>query len=198
MPQALCVAYVTLVWASREAEVLLMLVGQTGCEALNFVMKRIIKEERPKQMFGKGYGMPSSHAQFVTFFSVYLTLFLLLRHTFISGFMARATLALALYLGAIGVAISRIYLNYHTPRQVLAGCVAGAVCAFAWFFVTDFLRTHGWVDWMLDSSVAQKLRVRDLVVNEDFAEGGWQRWKAKRKLNHADDSTSMMPSSKSD
>src|SRR5699024_3048488 len=106
----------------------------------------------------------------------------------------RATLAVALCLGATGVAISRIYLNYHTPRQVLAGCAAGAVCAFTWFFITDFLRTHGWVDWMLDSSVAQTLRVRDLVVSEDFAEGGWQRWKSKRKLNNS----SSVPSGKSD
>ena len=28
-----------------------MLAGQLGCEALNFVLKRIIKEERPKGMF---------------------------------------------------------------------------------------------------------------------------------------------------
>ena len=54
MPQALCVAYVTLAWATREAEVLLMLVGQTGCEALNFIMKRIIKEERPKRTWFHG------------------------------------------------------------------------------------------------------------------------------------------------
>lgn len=51
VPQALCVIYVTLVWATREVEVLLMFVGQMGCEALNFVLKRIIKEERPQRMF---------------------------------------------------------------------------------------------------------------------------------------------------
>lgn len=50
IPQALCVAYVTLMWATREAEVVMMFVGQMGCEALNFVLKRIIKEERPKRM----------------------------------------------------------------------------------------------------------------------------------------------------
>lgn len=27
-----------------------MFAGQMGCEALNFVLKRIIKEERPKRM----------------------------------------------------------------------------------------------------------------------------------------------------
>jgi hypothetical protein len=48
LPQALCVSYATLVWASREMEVILMFAGQLGCEALNFVLKRIIKEERPK------------------------------------------------------------------------------------------------------------------------------------------------------
>lgn len=50
VPQALCVIYVTLVWATREVEVLLMFVGQMGCEALNFILKRIIKEERPQRM----------------------------------------------------------------------------------------------------------------------------------------------------
>ncbi|KAF7597327.1 hypothetical protein BBP40_006267 [Aspergillus hancockii] len=81
VPQALCVSYVTLIWATREVEVLLMFAGQMGCEALNFVLKRIIKEERPKLMFGKGYGMPSSHAQFVAYFAVYLGLFLVFRHS---------------------------------------------------------------------------------------------------------------------
>ena len=51
MPQALCVSYATLIWASREAEVVLMFAGQMGCEALNFVLKRIVKEERPKRRY---------------------------------------------------------------------------------------------------------------------------------------------------
>ena len=46
-PQALCIIYVTLIWASREMEVLLMFTGQMVCEALNFVLKRIIRQERP-------------------------------------------------------------------------------------------------------------------------------------------------------
>lgn len=149
-------------------------------------------------MFGKGYGMPSSHAQFVAFFAVYLALFLLFRHSFtystsrfISSFMVQAILALALCIGAASVAVSRVYLNYHTPKQVLAGCAAGTVLAFAWFFVTGYLRTHGWIDWALDLPVAQFFRIRDLVVSQDLAEAGWQRWKAKRKLNRGGNSDSM-------
>lgn len=49
VPQGLCVVYVTLIWATREVEVLLMFVGQMGCEALNFILKRWIREERPKR-----------------------------------------------------------------------------------------------------------------------------------------------------
>jgi dolichyldiphosphatase len=48
LPQALCVSYATLVWASREMEVILMFAGQLACEALNFALKRLIKEERPR------------------------------------------------------------------------------------------------------------------------------------------------------
>ncbi|KAE8151224.1 phosphatidic acid phosphatase type 2/haloperoxidase [Aspergillus avenaceus] len=203
VPQALCVSYVTLIWASREVEMLLMFAGQMGCEALNFILKRIIKEERPKQMFGKGYGMPSSHAQFVAYFAVYLGLFLIFRHTPTpshSGspfhLLIRIVLAVALCVGAGAVAVSRIYLNYHTPKQVLAGCGAGVGCALAWFLVTAFLRTHGWIDWALDLTLSTHLRLRDLVVSEDLAEAGWQRWETKRKLKPRGHSSSDQRSRK--
>ncbi|ROW06023.1 hypothetical protein VMCG_04638 [Cytospora schulzeri] len=83
VPQALCIVYVTLIWSTREAEVALMFAGQLACEAVNFVLKRLIKEERPLRIHktGKGYGMPSSHAQFVAFWAVAMALFLLVRHT---------------------------------------------------------------------------------------------------------------------
>ncbi|KAL4818305.1 hypothetical protein BDW67DRAFT_157695 [Aspergillus spinulosporus] len=189
VPQALCVVYVTLVWASREVEVGLMFAGQLVCEALNFALKRIIKEERPKQMFGKGYGMPSSHAQFVAFFAVYLTLFLVFRHS-PSGanqsIMFRMIASLGITLGASAVAVSRIYLTYHTVRQVLAGCAVGVVFALFWFIFTGMLRSYGWIDWVLEHSIARFLRIRDLVVSEDLAEAGWQRWEAQHRIRRSD------------
>lgn len=138
-------------------------------------------------MFGKGYGMPSSHAQFITFFAAYLTLFFLFRHIPTHApsypscdFLLRASLTLGLCVGAVAVSTSRIYLNYHTPRQVLAGCGAGLVCAGAWFVVTGWLRSSGWMDWAVDLTLARLMRIRDLVASEDLAEAGWQRWKARR------------------
>jgi dolichyldiphosphatase len=156
-------------------------------------------------MFGKGYGMPSSHAQFVAYFAVYLGLFLLFRHSptpsqSVSPFhlLIRLALAVGLCVGASAVAISRIYLNYHTPKQVLAGCGAGIGCAFAWFLVTAFLRTHDWIDWTLDLTLSTRLRLRDLVVSEDLTEAGWQRWEEKRKLKRRGHTSSAHRFPKSD
>ncbi|KAF2432281.1 DOLPP1 protein [Tothia fuscella] len=188
VPQALCVVYVTLAWSSREAEIVLMFAGQMSCEAFNWGLKRWIKEERPRQMNGRGYGMPSSHAQFVSFFSIYLTLFLLLRHkphptethTPIS-FSHRFLLSCAALVSAATVAWSRIYLNYHTPKQVLVGCGAGFSCAVVWFGVTEFMRRSGWLAWGLDLVVVRWFRMRDLVVSEDLVDAGWARWEGRRK-----------------
>lgn len=41
--------YATVIWASREVEVFLMFAGQMLCEALNFALKRLIREERPQR-----------------------------------------------------------------------------------------------------------------------------------------------------
>lgn len=47
VPQVLTVVYTTLIWSSREIEIILMFAGQMGCEVLNFLLKRLIKGERP-------------------------------------------------------------------------------------------------------------------------------------------------------
>lgn len=47
IPQGLVLTYVALIWSTREIEILLMFAGQMGCEGLNWILKRVIKEERP-------------------------------------------------------------------------------------------------------------------------------------------------------
>ena len=142
-------------------------------------------------MNGKGYGMPSSHAQFVAFFAVSLSLFVLVRHkphtphtstTHVpTSFIERLALSLLAVIGAAMVAESRIYLNYHSPRQVLAGCAAGAGFALIWFGVTSFARSAGWVEWGLDLPLAKYCRLRDLLVHEDLVDAGWERWTMKKR-----------------
>ncbi len=57
VPQGLCIMYVTLIWATREVEIAMMFAGQMGCEALNFALKRWIREERPKRKFFASIGL---------------------------------------------------------------------------------------------------------------------------------------------
>ncbi|KAI1168928.1 phosphatidic acid phosphatase type 2/haloperoxidase [Nemania serpens] len=198
VPQGLCVMYVTLIWSTREVEIVLLGAGQFACEVLNFALKRLIKEERPPRMNGKGYGMPSSHAQFVTFFAVSMALFLLFRHQppgpeqrrrnhspmAMSERVFWSTVGL---IGAFTVAWSRVYLNYHTEKQVLVGCTAGLVIAVAWFSITSILRRVGLVAWAMEIPVARWLRVRDLVVEEDLCQAGWEKWDDRMATSKAQD-----------
>lgn len=140
------------------------------------------------EMNAKGYGMPSSHAQFVGFFFVSVALFLLLRHVpdpktnrSPASFVHRAGLSCVIFVGATGVAVSRIYLSYHTPVQVMAGYAIGIICALAWFLFTSRLRTAGLIDWALDTELFRILRMRDLLTGEDLVEAGWQKWETRRK-----------------
>lgn len=141
-------------------------------------------------MYGKGYGMPSSHAQFVAFFAVSLTLFLLIRHVPTSStsyspstFLERLLLSLLACLCAGAVAASRVYLNYHTPKQVWVGVGAGTVFAIVWFIATSFLHQSGIIDWLLETTISRKLRVRNLITTEDIQDAGWGRWEARREAN---------------
>ncbi|KAK0615946.1 hypothetical protein B0T17DRAFT_361150 [Bombardia bombarda] len=254
LPQALCVVYVALIWSTREAEIALMFAGQLACEAVNFALKRLIKEERPARIHltgGNGYGMPSSHAQFAAFWAVALTLVLLIRHqppsptyttttttitapsppqstktkpktkpksttpqtptiriedvggrtsktihltsdnditTKIERFAhepwslaQRALVGLAALGLAAAVAWSRIYLGYHTPRQVGVGCLAGALSALGWFAITHVVRQTGLLALALDLSVVRWFRMRDLLVEEDMCQAGWEKWEARRR-----------------
>lgn len=52
VPQGLMIVYVSLIWSTREIEILLMFAGQMGCEALNWLLKRSIREDRPSRTFG--------------------------------------------------------------------------------------------------------------------------------------------------
>jgi dolichyldiphosphatase len=164
-----------------------------ACEALNFALKRILKEERPKQMHGKGYGMPSSHAQFVTFFSLSLTFFLLFRHVPKPPTPSHTPLSMVARVGLSGLALvnaglvawSRIYLSYHTPKQVMVGCVAGAVTAVGWFLVTTVVRKIGLLAWILDQYPTRMFRMRDLVIEEDLCQAGWEKWEESKRLSSA-------------
>ena len=75
---------------------------------------------------------------------------------------------------------SRVYLGYHTPKQVLVGVGAGVISAVGWFVIVAVVRQTGLLNWALDTPLAQMFRFRDLAVEEDMCEAGWEKWKQMR------------------
>ncbi|KAG0124807.1 hypothetical protein HOY82DRAFT_493706 [Tuber indicum] len=190
LPQALGVSYATLVIAQREIEVLLMFAGQLSCEALNWALKRYFKQGRPKQMYGNGYGMPSSHAQFMAFFAVYFSLWI---HRRSKGFSPVVRWALSGGILAVSatVALSRIYLSYHTAGQVACGYFVGALFAVVWFLATAWMRVTdlggegGMFDWITGGRRLWELvmwigglgYVKDLCTEVDIVRWEWEVWR---------------------
>lgn len=134
--------------------------------------------------------MPSSHSQYVAFFSAYICLFLLIRHvpskrtspdSSPATFSQRLIVSVLACAGATLVIYSRVYLRYHTKKQVLVGAALGVGFAIAWFVFTKCLRSLGLLDSVLDCELARLARVRDLMTTEDFAEAGWVRWRRDRE-----------------
>lgn len=72
-PPFLIVAYVSILLVRRELTILLGFVGQLGCEIVNLVLKRTLRQGRPTDFLGTGYGMPSSHSQFAGYFIAFWT-----------------------------------------------------------------------------------------------------------------------------
>ncbi|KAK6354108.1 hypothetical protein TWF730_008526 [Orbilia blumenaviensis] len=182
VPQALMIVYAVLIFSHREAEIILACAGQLGCEAVNYVLKRVIKEARPTNLKGKGYGMPSSHTQFMFFFATYISLWIAVRNRFIPR-PVKLFLLLSLSFLAVGVAGSRVYLHYHTVKQVLVGSGAGVIIGLGWFVATALMRTIAggklW-DFLLENEISKLAYVKDECTVVDLHRRDWEEWWAAR------------------
>nr|XP_025043153.1 dolichyldiphosphatase 1 isoform X1 [Pelodiscus sinensis] len=149
-PIFIIVGFVTLIIFKRELHTISFLGGLAFNEGVNWLIKNIIREPRPCEeahsTVATKYGMPSSHSQFMWFFSVYSFLFLYLRmhqtnNARFLDLLWRHVLSICLLIVAFLVSYSRVYLLYHTWSQVLYGGVAGSIMAVAWFAFTQEILT---------------------------------------------------------
>ncbi|KDQ19676.1 hypothetical protein BOTBODRAFT_445318 [Botryobasidium botryosum FD-172 SS1] len=184
LPVLLMPAYVALVIKTRELSILTMFIGQLVNERVNWVIKRIVHQERPNVTHGDGYGFPSAHSQYMGFFSTFLILHLYHRHRFTSyglewlDTLQRFTAYCALLAAAGIVCYSRYYLSYHTPTQIVAGYLFGVVFALGYYHFTELntsLRAR-----ILDSPLAQWIRLRDgwAIWADAGLEDEWHLWRA--------------------
>lgn len=147
-PIFLLCSYVTIILLRRELTFINALFGQLACEGFNWALKRLIKQPRPTGHLGAGYGMPSSHSQFLGFFAAFfLSHFYLNRpqvvkpRTLINA-MRRFEHILAMVLIAsisILTCYSRHHLHYHTPLQIIVGLSVGVAFGGVYYYFTEYL-----------------------------------------------------------
>ena len=89
------------------------------------VLKRIIQEPRPIASACRGYGMPSGHSTNCYAWMIWNTTEIL-SHPSPSTFVTLFLLCLTIFvLGPVPYA--RVYLQDHTPKQVMVGMVVGTI-----------------------------------------------------------------------
>ncbi|KAJ2705822.1 hypothetical protein FB645_002103 [Coemansia sp. IMI 203386] len=157
-----------MVLSRREIIGVLFLLGQLLNELSNLCLKLVIRQDRPNPRFGDGFGMPSSHSQFMGFFAVFVVLYLQCRIT------TNRVHKILVQLGAVGlsvpVIISRVYLGYHTLPQVCAGAITGIASGLFWFwFLENVVYPSGIVDFVLESGISKWLLLRDSRNIKDIA-----------------------------
>ena len=87
--------------------------------------------------------MPSTHSAVITYYAAYTLLAcaqLPLHSSLPATPLTRVIAPLVVLPWSITVAVSRIWLGYHTWPQVAVGCANGLLFAPLWFS----LWTHGW------------------------------------------------------
>ncbi|PWA86087.1 phosphatidic acid phosphatase type 2/haloperoxidase [Artemisia annua] len=101
---------------------------------LSFTLKHLIKQERPDPQVCSGPGMPSTHAQSISF----AVTFIILSINEWLGLNGSAVLlsGLVIAVGAYFIWL-RVLLRYHTTCQVVAGIVVGSCFSVLWFCTCD-------------------------------------------------------------
>ncbi|KAK7095452.1 dolichyldiphosphatase 1-like [Littorina saxatilis] len=147
LPVCFCVSFVTLIIFRRDLHTMCFFLGLLCNECLNWFLKHLIREARPRrgrQNLYTEFGMPSSHSQFIWFFTTYLIFFIWIRVHRNYNFLDDLWKILVCVGGgclATVVTYSRVYLEYHTFSQVLWGAVVGVTAGSLWFGLIQLVAT---------------------------------------------------------
>jgi dolichyldiphosphatase len=99
-----------------------------------------------------------------------------------SSLLIRIAQSLVVIFGASLVCISRIYLRYHTTRQVLFGTVFGIFFGLVWYIMNIILRATGFVEWVLHLQVMEMLWFKDGDIGslEHDLHEEWIEWRQEQ------------------
>ncbi|CAH0394355.1 unnamed protein product [Bemisia tabaci] len=176
LPFAIGSGFVTLILFRKDLHTIVFFFGTLLNEVLNVALKHAICEPRPllrnvNNLYNE-YGMPSSHSQFIWFFASYMAYFIFLRLHLHSRndsidpskeYIGKSVVALGCIVLALVVSYSRIYLQYHTWRQVTYGAFTGIFFGSFWFGIVHIFLTPLFpivVSW----KIAEFLLIRDTTL----------------------------------
>ncbi|KAF9073248.1 hypothetical protein BDP27DRAFT_1319098 [Rhodocollybia butyracea] len=193
-PILLMASYASLAVQTREFLIIIMWAGQFANEGFNFILKRSIQQDRPDGHLGNGYGFPSSHSQYMGYFTTFLLCHLYFRHRFSSSgylFLDQAFRVLvytAISVWGLSVAYSRYYLQYHTPYQIFWGYAIGGVCGVVCYGCFELIPSRRpnsilgkFKTFLVSNPVSTWLQIRDgyAVWADGGRENDWRRWKSE-------------------
>ncbi|KAM4089915.1 hypothetical protein ACJW30_09G020000 [Castanea mollissima] len=124
----------------RELQGMFFALGLIISQFVNELIKTSVQQARPETCvlleMCDSHGWPSSHSQYMFFFSVYFSLM-----TYNGYGLFRRTSKWALHFWLWSLAFltmySRVYLGYHTVAQVFAGAILGAFLGAVWFWFVN-------------------------------------------------------------
>nr|ADQ43212.1 phosphatidic acid phosphatase [Schrenkiella parvula] len=119
----------------HDGAALWAVIGSVSNSALSVALKRILNQERPLATLRSDPGMPSSHAQSISFISVFTVLSLeWLGTNELSLFLSGLILALGSYFTWL-----RVSQKLHTTSQVLVGGILGSLYSTLWYITWNAL-----------------------------------------------------------
>ncbi|CAF0956437.1 unnamed protein product [Brachionus calyciflorus] len=170
LPIFMFISIVTLIVVRRDLTTIFYLIGFLLTEISNFILKNLIKQPRPysnhnrsKGSFSK-HGMPSDHSQIMFYCSTFFILLVTFRYYINSSkymqILIKSCLCLGAFISAVLVAFSRVYLEYHTYEQVLAGGLLGILCGSLWFFAVHCI-ISSYFPYITTWKISEFLMIRD-------------------------------------
>ncbi|KAF9437521.1 hypothetical protein BGZ76_000395 [Entomortierella beljakovae] len=180
-PLAITCGYIAVILTTRDITAVTMGVGQALNECINYILKKNVKHARPTEYLGNGYGMPSSHSQFMAYFATYM-ITLMYRSGASSDTVSSHLVSVIVVIWALIVIYSRVHLYYHTAQQVTVGSLCGIIFALGYyFFVQKYLRTKGMQDWMMDNSIGRWMYLVDREEIDSVYQWEWTQFQEWRK-----------------